>query len=151
MSRPIVKAKESVTWQQLDNDVRGIAYHSYGGVGILSSSHLRVYKRNNGEMFHSSDEQGDRVATFQERYHAILDRRLEGVKLYCHWSIFIGTVSYIIPTHEEQGMVFLAQRTIWYSAHRKIPKAQKYTAIQSHKIVSNASGSDNLDHIHQCP
>ena len=140
LSRPTVppiKAKETVTWQRLDNDIRGIACHSNGGgdVSILSSSHLRVYKQNNGEMFHSSDnEQGDRVATFQDRCHAILDRRLKGVRLYRDWPIFLGRVNHILSTHEDVGYgISGTENYLVYSTQRnfKSSKLHCYSVAQN--------------------
>ena len=90
---PLVKTEEIVTWQQRNDDVFGIACHSYGGRGvtILSSSHLRVYKQNEGGMFHSTDHVNvvDLVTTFRERCHAMLDRGHHEVRLFYSWPIFL--------------------------------------------------------------
>ena len=89
-----VEAKEIVAWKQRDDNVRSIVCHSYGGIGvtIVSSSHLRVYKQNEGEMFHSSkhnkyDDEAYQVTTFRGRCHAVLSRH--GVQLFYNWPISV--------------------------------------------------------------
>ena len=83
---PSVDAKEIVTWKQRDDDVRGVACHSYGGGGvtIVSSSHLCVYKQNDGEIFHSNEHKAhaDGVTRFRERCHAVVDQKSNKVRLY---------------------------------------------------------------------
>ena len=90
---PPVDAKEIVTWTQRDDEVTGVVCHSYGdgGVTIVSSSHLRVYKQNNGEMFHSNEHKGhsDGVTTFRERCHAVVDQKSNKVRLYYDWPIVL--------------------------------------------------------------
>ena len=104
---PPVDAKEMVTWQQRDDDVRGIACHSYGGGGvtIVSSSHLRVYKQNEGEMFHSNEHKGhaDGVTTFREGFHAVLDQKIDQVRLYFNWPIVLKKNDYKIPEYGGVG------------------------------------------------
>ena len=119
-----VKAKEVVAWQQKDDDVRSITCHSYGGAGVtaVSSSHLRVYKQNEGKMFHSSerDDEGDRVATFGERSHAILDRNRDEVKLFYSWPIFLDKDDHTIRVHGEAGTgISGTENYLVYSAWKK--------------------------------
>ena len=105
---PPVEAKETVTWQQRDDDVRGIACHSYGGGGvtIVSSSHFRVYKQNNGEMFHSNEHKGhaDGVTIFREGFHVALDQKSDQVRFYFKWPIVLKMNNYKIP--EDGGVGF---------------------------------------------
>ena len=105
---PPVEAKETVTWQQRDDNIRGIACHSYGGGGvtIVSSSHLRVYKQNEGEMFHSNEHKGhaDGVTTFREGCHTALDQKSDQARLYFNWPIVLKKNDYKIP--EDGGVGF---------------------------------------------
>ena len=88
------EAKPTVTWQQKDYNIRGVACHQYGGGGVtvVSSSHLRVYKQTNGEMFHSNEHKDDvnRVTTFRGSCHAVLDRHHDEVRIYYDWPIFLS-------------------------------------------------------------
>ena len=123
-----VKAEEIVTWQQKDDDVKGIACHSYGGGGvtILSSSHLRVYKQNHGEMFHSTEhEEGNRVATIQQRCHAILDRTHDQVQLFYSWPIFLDEDDYTIHVRGNAGSgISGTENYLVYSAWHEPRKSQ---------------------------
>ena len=104
---PPVEAKEIVTWKQRDENVRDIVCHSVGGgsVTILSSSHLRVYKQN-GKMFHSTnhDDKVDRVTTFRECSHAVLDPEKDEIRLYYDWPIFLEKVACVIPESGDVGV-----------------------------------------------
>ena len=126
---PSVKAKEIVTWQQRDEDVRSIACHSYGGAGvtILSSSHLRVYKQNEGNMFHSNehDDQGDRVATFRNRCHAVLDRRLEEVRLHCIWPVLREKEYHTISVRGQAGCAISGTENYLVFSTQKNSKSSK--------------------------
>ena len=108
---PPVKVKEAVTWTQKDDNVCGIACYSYGGGGVTisSNSHLRVYKQNEGKIFHSTEHEDDvcNVATFRGCNHAVLDRKRDEVRLYYN----VG----------KQAIAFLEPRTIWCTAHDKTP------------------------------
>ena len=102
-----VEAKEIMTWQKRDVDVLSIACHSYGGAGvtILSLSHLRVYKQNEGKMFHSSEDrdEGYRITTFGEGCHAVAYPTHSEIRLYYKWPIFLEKVSCVIPVPGVDG------------------------------------------------
>ena len=104
---PPVEAKEIVTWKQRDKNVRDIVCHSVGGgsVTVLSSSHLRVYKQN-GKMFHSTNhgDKVDRVTTFRECSHAVLDPEKDEIRLYYDWPIFLEKVACVIPESGDVGV-----------------------------------------------
>ena len=122
---PPVKVKEAVTWTQKDEDVWGIACHSYGGGGvtIASSSHLRVYKQNEGKMFHSTEHEDDvgDITTFRGRNHAVLDRKRDEVRLYynCLYSTITRITQFVFVGR--QPIAFLEPRTIWCTAHGRTP------------------------------
>ena len=125
----LVKAEEMVTWQQWDDDVRGVGCHSYGGGGvtILSTSHLRVYKQNEGKMFHSNthDDEAYRVTTFRERCHAVLNQNPDEVRLFYSWPIFLDKNDHRIRIRGEGGCgISGTDNYLVYSAWRKPTKSQ---------------------------
>ena len=98
---PPVEAKEIVTWKQR-NEICVILC-----VTLLAAEVspfcllriLRVYKQNNGDMFHSiehDDDKVDRVTTFRECCHAILDPEKDEIRLYYEWPIFMEKVGCVI-------------------------------------------------------
>ena len=105
---PPVKVKEAAAWKQKDEDVWGIACHSYGGGGvtIASTLHLRVYKQIEGKMFHSTVYEEDDVCdvtTFDGRNHAVLDRKHGEVRLYYNWPIFHNNENHTIRVRGKAG------------------------------------------------
>ena len=127
---PPVKAEEIVTWKQRDDDVLGIACHSYvgGGVTILSSLYFSVYMQNEGYMFHSHEhkDHADRVTTFQEYCQAILDPKCDKVRLFYAWPIFLYEINdHAIRIRGKAGCGLSGTNNyLVYSAWRKSTKSQ---------------------------